>query len=138
MHHFALRAYYEDTDAGGVVYYANYLRFMERARTEALRHLGAAHARLQAEHGLIFMVRRINLDYVAPARLDDSLMVETALTSQRGASVELRQRVLREGMVLVAANVQLACVQESTGKPGRIPSEWRAALERLALAVEEK
>jgi acyl-CoA thioester hydrolase len=75
---------------------------------------------------------------VAPARLDDSLIVETALSVQRGASVELRQRVLREGILLVAANVQLACVQESTGKPGRIPSEWRAALERLALAGEEK
>ena len=138
MHSFNLRVYYEDTDAGGVVYYANYLRFMERARTEALRELGAAHARLQFEHGLIFMVRRINLDYVAPARLDDSLIVQTALISQRGASVNLRQSVRREGMLLVEADVQLACVQESSGRPGRIPLEWRAALERLAIVVEEK
>ena len=78
MHSFNLRVYYEDTDAGGVVYYANYLRFMERARTEALRELGAAHARLQFEHGLIFMVRRINLDYLAPARL--GTWVEAVIT----------------------------------------------------------
>ncbi len=134
MHRYNLRVYYEDTDAGGVVYYANYLRFMERARTEALRDLGAAHARLQSEHGCIFMVRRINLDYVAPARLDDSLNVETVLVTQRGASVALRQRVTRDGILLVEANVQLACVQEANGRPGRIPPEWRTA---LALLGEE-
>jgi acyl-CoA thioester hydrolase len=132
MHAYHLRVYYEDTDAGGVVYYANYLRFMERARTEALRDLGAAHARLQAEHGLIFMVRRVNLDYVAPARLDDWLIVETSLVAQRGASIDLRQRVLHEGILRVEASVQLACVQERNGRPGRIPLEWRAALEKLA------
>lgn len=132
MHRFPLRVYYEDTDAGGVVYYANYLRFLERGRTEALRELGVAHARLQAQHGLIFMVRRVNLDYVNPARLDDSLIVETSLRNERGATVELHQRVLREGMLLVDAVVQLACVHESGGRPGRIPPEWRVALARLA------
>jgi acyl-CoA thioester hydrolase len=136
MHRFPIRVYYEDTDAGGVVYYANYLRYLERARTEALRDLGAAHARLQAEHGLIFMVRRVNLDYVSPARLDDSLIVETSLRRERGATVDLHQRVLRpEGaldVLLVDAVVQLACVQESGGRPGRIPPEWRAALANLA------
>jgi acyl-CoA thioester hydrolase len=141
MHIYPLRVYYEDTDAGGVVYYANYLRFMERGRTEALRDLGAAHARLQAEHGLIFMVRRVNLDYVAPARLDDRLIVETSLRALRGASVDLRQGVLRQGdgarTLLLEADVQLACVQERNGRPGRIPLEWRAALERLATVSEE-
>ncbi len=132
MHRHPLRVYYEDTDAGGVVYYANYLRFLERGRTEALRDLGVAHARLQAEHGLIFMVRRVNLDYVSPARLDDSLVVETILRSERGASVELGQRVTRDGVLLVDAVVQLACVQEMSGRPGRIPPEWRTALARLA------
>ena len=132
MHRHPLRVYYEDTDASGVVYYANYLRFLERARTEALRDLGAAHALLQAEHGLIFMVRRVNLDYVSPARLDDSLVIETSVRSERGASVELSQRVTRDGVLLVDAVVQLACVQENSGRPGRIPPRWRAALARLA------
>ena len=137
MHRYTLRVYYEDTDAGGVVYYANYLRFIERARTEALRDLGAAHARLQTDHGRIFMVRRVNLDYVSPARLDDSLEVETSLQGERGATVELRQRVLRDGVLLVDAVVQLACVQEMSGRPGRIPPEWRTALARLATQTLE-
>ncbi len=131
-HRFPIRVYYEDTDAGGVVYYANYLRFAERARTEALRDLGTPHARMQAEHGLIFMVRRVNLDYQAPARLDESLVVETSLLESRGASVELLQRVMRGPTLLVEARVLLACVQEATGKPSRIPPLWRESLQRLA------
>ena len=86
-HRFAIRVYYEDTDAGGVVYHANYLGFAERARTEALRDLGVPHAQMQAQHGLIFMVRRVKLDYLAPARLDDSLSVLTTVTAVRGAGL---------------------------------------------------
>lgn len=134
-HRYPIRVYYEDTDAGGVVYYANYLRFAERARTEALRDLGTPHAQLQAEHGLIFMVRRVNLDYQAPARLDESLMVETSLVESRGASVELLQRVMRGATALVEIRVTLACVQAATGKPSRIPPLWRDSLQRLASAV---
>jgi len=93
-HHYTLRVYYEDTDAGGVVYHAAYLRFAERARTEALRDLGIPHATLVAEYGLIFVVRRIKVDYLRPARLDESLTVVTEPVHVGGASVVLRQEVL--------------------------------------------
>jgi len=112
-HRFAIRVYYEDTDAGGVVYHANYLRFAERARTEALRDLGVPHAEMQALHGLIFMVRRVKLDYLAPARLDDSLTVVTDLTALRGASVDLRQQIWLGETRIVDAELQLACVTHS-------------------------
>jgi acyl-CoA thioester hydrolase len=130
-HAFPIRVYYEDTDAGGVVYYANYLRFVERARTEALRDLGVPHADMAAQHGVIFMVRRIKLDYLAPARLDDALTVRTVPLRIRGASVDLRQSVWRGETMIVDADVQLACVHAETGRPGRIPTRWRDALARL-------
>lgn len=126
-HHFSIRVYYEDTDAGGVVYYANYLRFAERARTEALRALGVPHSELTAHHGLIFMVRRVKLDYLAPARLDDALTVTTMPLSVGGASIVLRQTILLGAIPLVVSEIQLACVQASTGRPGRIPPRWRDA-----------
>jgi tol-pal system-associated acyl-CoA thioesterase len=89
-HHYVVRVYYEDTDAG-VVYHANYLRFAERARTEALRDLDVPHAEMTAQHGVMFIVRRAKLDYLAPARTDDSLVVVTQLLHLRAALVELRQ-----------------------------------------------
>src|ERR1700722_11868362 len=94
-HHYSLRVYYEDTDAGGVVYHANYLRFAERARTEALRALGVPHQEMTSQHGVMFMVRRIKVDYLGPALLDDSLDVITEPVAIRAASVDLRQRVVR-------------------------------------------
>src|SRR6185295_903984 len=94
-HRYAIRVYYEDTDAGGVVYHATYLRFAERARTEALRDLGIPHADLVSEHGVMFMVRRIKVDYLLPARLDDSLVVVTQPLVVGAASLELRQLVVR-------------------------------------------
>lgn len=100
-HRYEVRVYYEDTDAGGVVYHANYLRFAERARTEALRALGVPHAEMESQHGLIFMVRRGKLDYLAPARLDDLILVATEVVAIRGASVSLRQTVWRDGKLLV-------------------------------------
>src|SRR5690348_18172653 len=93
QHHFPLRVYYEDTDAGGVVYHANYLRFAERARTEALRVMGIPHAELVERHGMMFMVRRAEVDYVRPARPDDSLVIETETLAIGGASLSLRQTV---------------------------------------------
>src|SRR3954466_3255692 len=89
QHRYAVRVYYEDTDAGGVVYHATYLRFAERARTEALRDLGIPHSQLVAEHGVMFMVRRIKVDYLGPARLDDSLVVVTQPLVVGAASLEL-------------------------------------------------
>jgi acyl-CoA thioester hydrolase len=127
-HAYALRVYYEDTDAGGVVYHANYLRFAERARTEALRDMGAPHAEMASQHGLMFMVRRVKVDYLAPARLDDSLSVLTETLSIRAASVDLRQSVMRGVEVLAVLDIQLVCVRRADTRPGRIPPRWRAAL----------
>lgn len=132
-HSYALRIYYEDTDAGGVVYHANYLRFAERARTETLRDLGAPHAEMASLHGLMFMVRRVKLDYLAPARLDDSLLVVTETRSIRAASAELRQSFLRDGRVLVVLDIELVCVRLADGRPVRIPPRWRQALEQTRL-----
>jgi acyl-CoA thioester hydrolase len=130
-HHYQVRVYYEDTDAGGVVYHASYLRFAERARTEALRDLGIPHAAMHEQHGLIFMVRRINLDYLASARVDDSLIVMSRPLAVGAASVELRQvfaRADEPGRVLVSADVRLACVRVADQRPARLPPRWRAAL----------
>lgn len=129
-HHYAVRIYYEDTDAGGVVYHANYLRLAERARTEALRDLGVPHAELVAQHRLMFMVRRVKLDYLRPARLDDSLLVVTRAVRVGAASVDLRQDFFRAGeaAVLVNLEVGLACVSLEAPRALRIPARWRAAL----------
>jgi acyl-CoA thioester hydrolase len=126
--------YFEDTDAGGVVYHANYLRFAERARTEALRDLGAAHAEMTSLYGLMFMVRRVKLDYLASARLDDSLIVVTRFLALRAASVELRQSFFRNGedRPLVVLEALLACVRVADQRPGRVPERWRVALMSLS------
>jgi acyl-CoA thioester hydrolase len=140
-HRYAVRVYYEDTDAGGVVYHANYLRFAERARTEALRDLGVPHTEMSENFGLMFMVRRVNLDYLAPARLDDSLVVATRTLAVKAASVELRQSFLRiRGRIdpggamqtLAIAKPLLACVRVADGRPARIPPRWRDALMNMA------
>ena len=129
-HRYGVRVYYEDTDAGGVVYHTSYLRFAERARTEALREAGVAHAEMTSQHGLIFMVRRIKVDYLAPARLDDSLLVVTRPVLLRAASVELRQSIFRSGeeRPLVVLEALLACVRVADQRPGRVPERWRSAL----------
>lgn len=129
-HRYALRVYYEDTDAGGVVYHANYLRMAERARTEALRDAGIAHADMVQQHGVMFMVQRVKLDYLAPALLDDSLVVVTETVAVAGASVALRQTVIRpaDQRRLVVAEIGLVCVRLADQRPARIPPRWRAAL----------
>lgn len=136
-HRFPIRVYYEDTDAGGVVYYANYLRFAERARTEALRDLDVPHSELMSMHGLIFMVRRVKVDYQAPAHLDDALAVVTVPLAIRGASLDLRQTILRGDARLAEIDLQLACVHAASGRPGRIPMRWRDALASLRADTKE-
>jgi acyl-CoA thioester hydrolase len=126
-HVFQVRVYYEDTDAGGVVYYANYLKMAERARTEMLRTGGLEHGRLLAEHGVSFAVRRCEADYRRPARLDDVLDVETRVAEAGGASVWLDQVVRRGTTELVRLKVQLACVARD-GRPARFPPPILAAL----------
>lgn len=122
VHNFAIRVYYEDTDAGGIVYYANYLKFAERARTEMLRDLGYDHSRMTREYGLMFAVRRCEADYRRPAKLDDALTVRTEVTEMRGASMAMRQQIMRKDELLVSVSVKLACITQE-GRPGRIPAE---------------
>jgi acyl-CoA thioester hydrolase len=131
-HGYAIRVYYEDTDAGGVVYHANYLRFAERARTEALRDLGVPHAELIERFGVMFMVRRVEVDYERGARLDDALTVETEVLAVGGATVLLRQTIRnKDGLrdaVCAVVTVRLACVRLQGNRPGRIPLLWRERL----------
>src|ERR1700712_2902320 len=122
LHHYPLRVYYEDTDAGGVVYHANYLRYAERARTEALRDAGIPHATLVERLGLMFMVHRAEIDYVRPAMLDDMLVVETETMEVGGATVLLRQTIRGPNGVCATLRIKLACVRIGSNKAARIPS----------------
>ena len=126
-HVFPLRVYYEDTDAAGIVYYANYLRYAERARTEMMRSLGLNHSGMMAAEGVVFAVRHCTADFLAPARLDDRLEVVTRITGLRGASLGMEQRVSRDGADLVRMTLMLACMT-LTGRPSRIPGTLRADL----------
>jgi acyl-CoA thioester hydrolase len=126
-HSMQLRVYYEDTDAAGIVYYANYLKFAERGRTEMMRTLGFAHTAIATESGTVFTVRRLAADYRRPARLDDALAIDTRVVEIGAATLRLDQQVRRDGAVLVALDVLLACVGRD-GRPRRIPPELRAAL----------
>ncbi|HTI79686.1 MAG TPA: YbgC/FadM family acyl-CoA thioesterase [Acetobacteraceae bacterium] len=134
-HRYTLRVYYEDTDAGGVVYHATYLRFAERARTEALRDAGIPHAELLADYGVMFMVRRIEVDYLRPARLDDSLTVVTEPLAVGGASATLRQNMQGPDGSCAILTVRLACVKPGDGRLGRLPQRWRAALTAMCNAA---
>ena len=127
-HRYTLRVYYEDTDAGGVVYHATYLRYAERARTEALRDAGIPHADLVERFGLMFMVHRAEIDYVRPAILDDMLVVETETSDVGGATVLLRQTVSSPRGVCATVRIKLACVRIGGNKPARIPPRWREVL----------
>jgi acyl-CoA thioester hydrolase len=136
-HRYAIRVYYEDTDAGGVVYHATYLRYAERARTEALRDFGVPHADMVGQFGVMFMVRHLEVDYQRGAALDEALTVETEVLEVGGATVRLRQTVRNKGGRCAVLIVRLACVRMEGGKPGRIPPLWRerlAAVRSLALA----
>ena len=128
-HRHALRVYYEDTDAGGIVYYANYLKFAERARTEMMRRAGVPHAEMVSRDGVMFAVRRCEVDYLRPARLDDLIEIETRLTEVGGASIEAEQVVWHGQDTLVRAEVKLGCIDRN-GRPVRLPEEMRAALAR--------
>jgi acyl-CoA thioester hydrolase len=118
---FPVRVYYEDTDHGGVVYYANYLKFMERARTEWLRALGIELDELLAKHGVIFAVRSVKLDFLRPARFNDLLRVTVALGRTGRASIVVRQRVQREDLVLCEGEVKIACIDAASFTPCGMP-----------------
>jgi acyl-CoA thioester hydrolase len=126
-HQHSVRIYYDTTDAGGVVYHAAYLAMAEHARTEALRESGLPHSAMQAEHGVSFMVRRLEISYFQPARLDDLITVQTHPTEVTGATVTLCQRFVRGETELVVMKVVLFCAK-TNGAPGRLPPRWRTLL----------
>jgi acyl-CoA thioester hydrolase len=123
-----VRVYYEDTDAGGVVYYANYLRFMERARTEWLRSMGFEQPVMAKEHGVLFVVRAVNIDYLKPSRFDDSLQVTVEVVNVGGSRIRFLQRVLRGDEEIVRAGVDVVCVNVDTFRPARVPREMRITI----------
>ena len=129
-HLLPLRVYYEDTDFSGVVYHASYLRFLERGRTEFIRALGIDQAALHTADGFAFVVRRMTIDWLRPARMDDCISIETRPLALKGASLELAQRVLRDSEVLLEAAVLVAGV--AGGRPVRLPADLRRRLETAA------
>jgi acyl-CoA thioester hydrolase len=129
---FPIRVYYEDTDAAGVVYYANYLRFMERARTEWLGSLGVDLPGFERLHGVVFVVHRVEIEYRLPARLGDRLDATLALVDLRRARMAAWQQVWRGAEVLTEALVAVACIDRATFRPARIPPVLHSRLEALA------
>ena len=131
VHVLPLRVYYEDTDAAGIVYYANWLRFLERGRTELLRSLGQQHSALRDAKGINWVVRRCTIDYLKPARLDDVVDVLTRCGRLGGASLDMIQEARRDGETLVRAELLVACIG-ADGRPVRLPTELRQALASVA------
>ena len=126
-HQFSVRVYYEDTDLAGIVYYANYLKFIERARSEWVASLGIDQMALRADQGVVFAVRRVEADYLRPARFGDDLVVETVLQSIGGARLVLEQVITRRAERVFAALVTLVCLAED-GHAARVPADVRARL----------
>ena len=129
---FDLRVYYEDTDFSGRVYHASYLRFLERGRTEWLRALGFDHKTLAGEVGLFFAVRGLQIEYVAPALIDDALTIETEFVGTRGAVIELDRQILRRGQLLVHASVRVVTIRND--RPVRAPRDLLARLGSQGIA----
>jgi acyl-CoA thioester hydrolase len=126
-----VRVYWEDTDAGGVVYYANYLKFLERCRTEWLRSLGVDQPRLKAERALQFVVVNLTVDFLRPAVLDDEVIVTAELVKLTGATIQFKQAIWRQDVQLIDATARVACLDSATLRPRAIPknlfTEWRDA-----------
>ena len=131
-----IRVYIEDTDAGGIVYYVNYLKYLERARTELMRTLGLERAAVSDE-GWNFVVSDVSLSYKEPARLDDQLYSTAVISAVGGATVNFRQTVRRDDTVLVAGDIQIACVDRGTGRPTRLDAALRKQVEATLAATEE-
>jgi acyl-CoA thioester hydrolase len=118
----SLRVYFEDTDTAGIVYHANYLKYMERARTEWLRALGLPHHEMMHEHGGVFVVQSLSIQYLGPARLDDALQVSCNLSELGRASLSLTQQVLRGEQKLTESQVRLGHIDQASGRPSRMPT----------------
>jgi len=135
VHRFPIRVYYEDTDVGGVVYYANYLKFAERARTEMLRAAGSSHAEMAERFDIFFAVSRCEVDYLRPALLDDLLTVETRVVEVGAALIRLDQRVLRADELLTRIMIRVACLNRQ-GRPVRLADPLRESLTAYRISEE--
>ena len=131
-----IRVYIEDTDAGGIVYYVNYLKYLERARTELMRTFGLERAAV-SDAGWNFVVSHVSLSYKEPARLDDQLHATAVISAVGGATVNFRQTVRRDDTVLVAGDIQIACVDRGTGRPTRLDAVLRKQIDATLAATEE-
>ncbi|WP_250477064.1 MULTISPECIES: tol-pal system-associated acyl-CoA thioesterase [unclassified Caballeronia] len=125
-----VRVYYEDTDAGGIVFYANYLKFFERARTEWLRACGIDQQRLADSNGIVFVVRRTSVDYSSPARLDDVIRVVSRIERLGRASVDFHQEAWRDGVLLASGDIRIASVNRASVRPAAIPDAVLDGLKR--------
>ena len=130
---FNIRVYYEDTDSGGVVYHANYLKFMERARTEWLRTLGFEQTDLNAQLQVMFVVHSMALQFKSPARFNDEIVVQSQIMRVGHGSIEFTQTVMRAAQVLIMATVKLACVHSETFKPTAIPDVIKTVMENVLI-----
>lgn len=138
-HILPIRVYFEDTDAAGIVYHANYLKFLERGRTDMLRLAGIEQSKLMASGELGFFgfaVRECHLDFIAPARLDDQLLVTTRIMRTGGAALDIDQTISRDGGDIVRARIRIACLG-GNGRPKRIPADFRPRLEALTASSEQ-
>ena len=126
-HQFPVTVYYEDTDMGGIVYHANFLRFIERARSDFVRRLGVDQNAMR-DAGVVWVVTRMEAGYIAPARFEDALTVETSVEKRTSARLTMAQVVRRDGQELFRAMVTAVCMDMKTGKPVRLPAEVRASL----------
>ena len=131
-----IRVYIEDTDAGGIVYYVNYLKYLERARTELMRTFGLERAAV-SDAGWNFVVSDVSLSYKEPARLDDQLYATAVISAVGGATINFHQTVRRDDAVLVAGDIQIACVDRGTGRPTRLDAALRQQIEATLAATEE-
>jgi acyl-CoA thioester hydrolase len=130
-HHWPVRVYYEDTDAGGVVFYTNYLKFMERGRTEWLRTLSIGQQNLALTQGVVFVVSQLDMQYMIPARLDDALTIETVVTYAGRVSLNFAQRIRREHDTIAQGSIRVGCVNVNSMKPTALPVYVRDQISTL-------
>jgi acyl-CoA thioester hydrolase len=133
-HRHEVRVYYQDTDAGGIVYHAQYLAFAERARSEALRSLGIPHVEMVRQFGVMLVVQQLNLTYLRPARLDEVIGIETGIIAASGARVTLRQEFWRDSLSLAVLEISLGCARIADGRAARMPELWRTRLREVLVA----
>lgn len=135
-HSIPIRVYYEDTDAGGIVYHANYLNFAERGRTEFLRHIGYQSSQIHNDLGVMFVVRHIDIDYTKPAQLDDPLTMETSILSIKNTSFVMHQRTLKGSDICADMKVVCVCVDAKTYKPTRLPEDIKQSFQDYVQVIE--